>query len=115
MNKTEIKKLAARYPKFVEWSDEDNCFVGRCPSLFRGGIHGTDETKVYRELCETAEEWVAILHEDGVPLPKTKRLAAFSGKFMVRLEPELHQRLTLKAMATGQSLNSLIQNVLKKA
>ncbi len=46
MTKTEIKKLAARYPKIVEWSEEDGCFVGRCPLLFDGGVHGNDEASV---------------------------------------------------------------------
>jgi predicted HicB family RNase H-like nuclease len=114
MKKVAVKKIAARYPKFVEWSEEDNCFIGRCPQLFRGGVHGADEAKVYRELCQVAEEWVQILEEDGAVLPKPKRSADYSGKFVVRVEPELHQRLALKAMAHGQSLNSFIQGLLTK-
>ena len=31
MTRNEIRKQAARYAKFVEWSDEDQCFIGRCP------------------------------------------------------------------------------------
>ncbi len=115
MPKTEMKKLAARYPKFVEWSNDDKCFIGRCPMLFSGGVHGDDEAKVYRELCRTAEEWVEILLKDGMPLPKAKRSAEHSGKFMVRVEPEVHQRLVLKAMATGESLNSFVAKTLAKA
>ena len=64
MKKSEIKKLAARYPKFVEWSEEDQVFIGRCPMLFAGGLHGRDEAAVYKELCETAEEWVETLQKD---------------------------------------------------
>ncbi len=115
MTKTEVRRLAARYPKLVEWSDEDKCFIGRCPMLFRGGVHGDDEAEVYRDLCRTAEEWVEILHEDGVPLPKAKRSAEYSGNFMVRVAPEIHQRLALKAMAAGESLNSVVAKALAKA
>jgi predicted HicB family RNase H-like nuclease len=115
MTKTGIKRAAARYPKFVEWSDEDRCFIGRCPALFAGGVHGKDEAEVYRELVGTAEEWVRILHEDGVPLPKAKRSSDYSGKFMVRVSPEIHQRLALKAMAAGESLNSMVAKALAKA
>ena len=115
MTKTEIKKLAARYPKLVEWSDEDKCFIGRCPMLFSGGVHGKDEAEVYSELCRTAGEWVQILHQDGVPLPKAKWFADYSGKFMVRVPPEIHQRLALKAMAAGESLNSRVAKALAKA
>jgi len=56
----EIKRLAARYAKFVEWSEEDSCFIGRCPELMAGGVHGRDEASVYAELCQAVEEMVAL-------------------------------------------------------
>ena len=33
-------KESAPYVKIVEWSDEDQCFVGSCPGLLYGGCHG---------------------------------------------------------------------------
>src|SRR5579862_2743311 len=36
-------KESARYVKIVEWSNEDQCFVGSCPGLLFGGCHGNDE------------------------------------------------------------------------
>ena len=62
-------KDSDRYLKIVEWSDEDNCYIGRCPSLMLGGVHGDDEVKVYAELCKVVEEWITILKADGKPLP----------------------------------------------
>jgi predicted RNase H-like HicB family nuclease len=70
MNRKEIKAQAARYMKFVEWSDEDKCFIGRCPEIMGGGVHGKDEAKVYAELCQTVEEWIELLAGDGKDLPK---------------------------------------------
>ena len=60
---------ADRYAKIVQWSDEDNCFVGTIPDLCRGGCHGPDPRAVFDELCQIAEEWVEILMADGTPLP----------------------------------------------
>jgi hypothetical protein len=40
MTRKQIKEQAARYAKFVEWSDENQCFIGRCPELTLGGVHG---------------------------------------------------------------------------
>ena len=45
------------HAKIVEWSKEDNCYIGRCPTLFGGGVHGSDELKVYRHLCQVVAEW----------------------------------------------------------
>ena len=70
MTRKEIKTQAARYMKFVEWSDEDKCFIGRCPEMMGGGVHGQDKAKVYAELCEVVEEWIEILAGDGKDLPK---------------------------------------------
>ena len=42
MTQKQIKEQAGRYAKYVEWSDEDQCFVGRCPELMLGGVHGND-------------------------------------------------------------------------
>ena len=112
----QVNEQAARYVKYVEWSDEDRCFVGRCPELFLGAVHGPEEAKVYAELCESVEEWVDLLGQDGVPLPEP--LAGrkeFSGRFVLRVEPSLHRRLAAKALAAGESLNSFCVKTLGKA
>ncbi len=48
------------YLKIVEWSDEDQCYVGSCPGLMLGGVHGDNEAEVYRELCIVVDEWICI-------------------------------------------------------
>jgi predicted RNase H-like HicB family nuclease len=63
-------KASDRYLKIVEWSEEDQCYVGTCPGLMLGGIHGDDETEVYRELCQAVEEWIDVYRQDGEPLPE---------------------------------------------
>ncbi|MGH9837293.1 MAG: hypothetical protein ACREEM_00740 [Blastocatellia bacterium] len=60
---------SARYVKIVEWSDEDQCFVGQCPGIIGPCCHGTDETQVYEELCQIVDEWIEILKKDGKPSP----------------------------------------------
>ena len=60
---------SARYVKIVEWSDEDQCFVGRCPGIIGPCCHGTDEAQVYAELCQIVDEWIEIFKNDGKPLP----------------------------------------------
>jgi predicted HicB family RNase H-like nuclease len=114
MTRKQIKQQAARYAKFVEWSDQDRCFIGRCPELMSGGVHGNDEAKVYKELCETVEEWIELLHNDGSPLPEPLAGKKFSGKFVLRVEPALHRRLAAKALAAGESLNSYCAKTLVK-
>jgi predicted HicB family RNase H-like nuclease len=67
--------------------------------------HGATEAEVLRQLKAIVEEWVEILLTDGKPLPKAISDREFSGKFVVRLTPDEHKRVALKAMARGENLN----------
>ena len=60
---------SAKYVKIVEWSDEDQCFVGSAPGLIYGGCHGNDEKQVFAELCDIVEEAIDLYRQDGTPLP----------------------------------------------
>lgn len=67
-----MRKEADLYQKTVFWSDEDNCFIGLCPELMFGGVHGEDSVKVFKELSEVVEEVIEIYKQDGTPLPEPK-------------------------------------------
>ena len=62
-------KDSARYAKIVEWSEEDQCYVGSAPGLIYGGCHGDDERVVFDNLCRIVEEAVLLYQRDGKPLP----------------------------------------------
>lgn len=62
-------KASARYVKIVEWSEEDQCYVGSCPGLFYGGCHGQDEQEVFSELCQIVEESIDLYSQESRPLP----------------------------------------------
>ena len=62
-------KESAKYAKIVEWSEEDQCYVGSAPGLVFGGCHGADEKKVFEELCSIVEEAIGLYRADGKPLP----------------------------------------------
>lgn len=62
-------KESAKYAKIVEWSEEDQCYVGSAPGLVLGGCHGDDEKQVFEELCLIVEEAIELYQKDGKPLP----------------------------------------------
>ncbi len=55
--------------RIVEWSEEDQCYVGSAPGLMLGGCHGADERAVFDELCRIVDETIALYLEEGKPLP----------------------------------------------
>lgn len=61
------------YHKWVEWSEIDQVYIGKCPDLITG-IHGDDPVAVYKELCDITEEVIEHLEKEGntLPTPRTK-------------------------------------------
>lgn len=69
-----MNKESDIYKKIVYWSIEDECFIGQCPELMFGGVHGDDALAVFKELNEAVEEIITIYKEDGKPLPMPKEI-----------------------------------------
>ncbi len=61
-------KLGDQYHKWVEWSDEDATYLGRCPDLITG-IHGDDPVRLYAELHDVVEDVLRHFEAEGRPLP----------------------------------------------
>jgi predicted HicB family RNase H-like nuclease len=112
MKTKKIQVIADRYAKVVEWSEEDGCFVGRIPALGYGGVHGKDRSKVFEEICQVAEEIVAIHLADRrkLPAPGAKK---YSGKFLLRIPPGLHEAIAIEAEKSCRSLNAVAAEALR--
>jgi predicted HicB family RNase H-like nuclease len=102
------------YTYRVTWSAEDNEYVGLCtefPSLSWLADTQNQALQGIRELIAEVVEDMRINNEVAPEPIATKR---FSGKFMVRVSPDLHRQLTLEAAESGISLNRLASDKLRK-
>lgn len=96
-----------RYTYRVTWSEEDNEHVGLCaefPSL--SWLAGTPEAAL-KGIRKVVADVVADLEAQGETLPEPLATKQYSGKFMVRVPPDLHRRLALEAAEAGVSLNRI--------
>jgi hypothetical protein len=64
-------KWADQYHKWVEWSDADGAYLGKCPALITG-IHDDDPVVLYRELCETISDVIQHYQAESCPLPEPR-------------------------------------------
>ena len=72
-----------RYHRFVQWSDEDQCYIGYCPDLYFGGVcHAEVELEAYSELCTIIREEVAHRLAQGHTLPTPAVKATRSLEFV---------------------------------
>ena len=60
---------SAKYIKIVEWSEEDQSYIGYCPGVIGPCCHGDDEVEVFRSLCEIVDEWLETCRKDNRPFP----------------------------------------------
>lgn len=103
-----------RYTYRVTWSEEDNEYVGLCaefPSLSWLAALPEDALKGIRKVVADV---VADLKANGEAVPEPIAVRQFSGKFMVRIPPELHRRLSIEAAEAGISLNRLASEKLSR-
>ncbi len=72
-------------------------FQGRTPDELESSFH--ESIDLYLKMCE----------EDGVKPEKT-----YSGRFNVRIDPELHREIAIKAMMEKKSINDLVNEALRR-
>lgn len=91
----------------VTWSQEDGEFVGLCaefPGLSWLAVSLDEALKGIRSVVTTC---VHDMNENGEDLPKPIATRQYSGKFMVRIPPEVHRHLATQAAESGVSLNRI--------
>ena len=95
------------YSYRVIWSEEDKEYVGLCaefPSL--SWLASSQESALYG-IRNVVSEVITDMKKNGEPIPEPVTSKHYSGKFIVRLPPEVHRRLDLEAAESGVSLNRL--------
>ena len=96
-----------RYTYRVTWSEEDEEYVGLCveyPSL--SWLASTPQ-EALEGIRQMVADVVADMKANEERVPEPIALRHYSGKFTVRIPPDLHRRLALEAAESGVSLNRL--------
>lgn len=99
---------ADKYTYRVTWSDEGAEFVGLCaefPSLSWLASSPEDALKGIRAVVRKCIKDMAAAGEE---VPEAISTRKYSGKFMVRVPPEVHRHLVVEAAESGVSLNRVV-------
>jgi predicted HicB family RNase H-like nuclease len=97
----------SKYTYRVMWSEEDGEYVGLCaefPSL--SWLARTPEAAL-KGIRRLVNKVVADMTKNKEPIPEPIATKHFSGKFMVRVPPDVHRQLAIEAAEAGVSLNRL--------
>lgn len=97
-----------RYTYRVTWSEEDEAYVGvsvEFPSL--SWVAESPEEALHGVRLVVAQV-VEDMENNGEEVPQPLALRSYSGRFVVRIPPEVHRQLTLEAAEANISLNRLV-------
>lgn len=103
------------YTYRVTWFAEDNEYVGLCaeyPGL--SWLSSTPED-AFHGIRQVVANVVEDMRKSEEKIPEPFATRKFSGRFMIRIPPELHRRLVIEAAEAGISLNRLVSDKLSNA
>ncbi|HUX42798.1 MAG TPA: type II toxin-antitoxin system HicB family antitoxin [Rectinemataceae bacterium] len=94
----------------VTFDDEGGIFFGRVSNLQSDGItfEGSSVEGLRAAFRVSVDDYLAWCAERGETPDKP-----YSGKFNVRIPPELHARAASKAQAKGESLNEFVRKAIE--
>lgn len=98
---------AEHYVYRVHWSGEDASYVGTVAELPSLSWLAEKSGAAFTGIRNLAAEVVADMETTGETPPQAIFDRTYSGKFQVRIPPELHRRLAVEASEQNVSLNRL--------
>jgi len=96
------------YNAKIEYDPEIDMFRGEILGLTGGAdFYGKNPKELRSEFKNSLTVFLVVCKEKGIDPRRS-----YSGKFNLRIPPELHEKLAIAAQAEGKSINTLAQEAL---
>ena len=96
------------YSYRVIWSEEDGEYAGLCTEFPSLSWLAKTHKEAFAGIRQLVSEVITEMKASGEVPPEPMASKSYSGKFMVRVPPEVHRELAIEASESGVSLNRLI-------
>lgn len=98
------------YQAKIEYDRELDLFRGEILGLTGGAdFYGRNPKELRTEFKKSLHVFLEVCREKGIE-PRRH----YSGKFNLRIPPELHEQLAIVAQAEGKSINTLAQEAIQR-
>ncbi|MFR0692452.1 type II toxin-antitoxin system HicB family antitoxin [Enterobacterales bacterium AE_CKDN230030158-1A_HGKHYDSX7] len=99
------------YAARIEYSDDDRLFIGHVAGIRDViGFHGESVSELREAFEEAVDDYLATCAKLG-----REPQRPFSGKLSLRLDPQLHAQVAIKAELSNQSINQWVVDRLGEA
>jgi predicted HicB family RNase H-like nuclease len=96
------------YNARIEYDPDSDMFRGEILGLNGGAdFYGKNPKELRQEFKKSLAVFLEVCAEKGIEPRRS-----YSGKFNLRIPPELHERLAIAAQAEGKSINTLAAEAL---
>lgn len=102
------------YTYRVTWSADDEEYIGLCAEFPSLSWLATTPEAALKGIRKVVADVVEDMLENDEVVPEPLAIKNYSGKFMVRVPPEVHRALAIKAAEAGVSLNRLASSKLSQ-
>ena len=98
------------YNAKIEYDSDLDMFRGEILGLSGGAdFYGKNPKELRTEFKKSLDIFLKVCSEKGIEPRKN-----YSGKFNLRIPPDLHEKLAIVAQAEGKSINTLAQEALEQ-
>jgi predicted HicB family RNase H-like nuclease len=103
-----------KYTYRITWSEDDNEYVGLCTEFPSLSWLADSPEKALKGIRKLVADVLSDMSISGEPIPEPIASKHYSGKFMVRVPPDVHRKLAIQAAESGVSLNRIASSKLSQ-
>ena len=100
------------YSYIVEWSDNDNCYLGSIVELEKNMTCGNTPEECIANLKAALKAYLETSLANNMEIPEPIKLKDYKGKIMYRTTGLKHYQLAKISKIKGISINSLIDSAI---
>ena len=104
--------MVEKYAYRIVWSEEDGEYVGLCAEFPSLSWLDKSPDAAFKGIRQLVGEVISDLKSQHESIPEPFSFKKFSGKFVIRVLPELHRELAIEAQEMHVSLNRYVNNKL---
>ncbi|VEN75241.1 Predicted nuclease of the RNAse H fold, HicB family [Candidatus Desulfarcum epimagneticum] len=103
-----------RYTYRITWSGDDQEYVGLCAEFPSLSWLSPSPESALKGIRKVVEDVITDMKKTEEKIPDPISCKKYSGKFMVRIPPDIHRELATQAAEAGVSLNRLASSKLAR-
>jgi len=103
-----------KYTYRITWSEDDNEYIGLCAEFSSLSWLADTPEKALKGIRNLVAEVISDMSRNNESIPEPIACKQFSGKFMVRVPPDVHRKLAIQAAESRVSLNRIASSKLSQ-